>query len=118
VEVKNVHLPVVPIEYAGLRLSLRKNVPSPPESPSPPVVWVAARKATFPVLEDQEKVWSGETIRDKILIVAPSGENVFLIEFRIGRKYRWYQYPYKWLKRRSSWSAVAIVKREERGGGV
>jgi hypothetical protein len=111
-EVKNVHLPMVLIEYSGLRLSLMLEH----DDPSLPVLW--SSWATFPVFEGQEKVWSSETIRDRILLVAPGKENVFHIEFRIARKYKWYQRSYKWITGRSSWSAVAIVTRatEEKAG--
>ena len=105
-EVQNVHLPMVLIEYSGLRLSLMFKA----DDPSLPVIW--RPHATFPVFEGHEKVWSGETIRDKMLLVAPPNEDAFKVEFRIARKYRWYQLSYKWLTGRSSWSAVAIVKRE------
>jgi hypothetical protein len=109
-EVKNVHLLMVLIEYSGLRLSLMRKTGARSDDASLPVVWDSW--ATFPVFEGHQKVWSGETIRDRILIVAPAHESVFHVEFRIARRYRWYQHAYKWLTGRSSWSAVAIVKRE------
>jgi len=117
-EVKNVHLPMVLMEYSGLRLSfMREAPPLKDDKPSPPVIWEYCR--TFPVLERNQKVWSGEIIRDRILLVAPDNEVAFKVEFRIARKYRWYQHAYKWFTGRSSWSAVAIVKREpeEKAGG-
>src|SRR5260370_19659720 len=80
------------------------------EDPSPPVIWKPRK--TFPALKGHQKVWSGENIRDRMLLIAAANENVFRLEFRIARKYRWFQYSYKWLTGRSSWSAVAIVTRE------
>jgi hypothetical protein len=101
-EVKNVHLRRVLVEYAGLRVY---SIVA-----SAPVAW--RPWATFPVFDGHQKIWSGESIRDRILIAVPGEQNVFRIEFRIARRYRWYQLSYKWQTGRSSWSAVAIVNKE------
>jgi hypothetical protein len=118
VEVKNVHLPMVLIKYSAVRISWAAVTSNADVEPK----W--QRLGTFPVFEGEEKVWSGETIRDKLMLVTPSDQHLFKLEFRIGRKYGWSRRTIRWViskwfyPTRNAWMAVTIVKRQpdERAG--
>lgn len=71
VEVKNVHLPMVLVEYSAVRISWATVTSDADVEPK----W--QRLGTFAVCEGEEKVWSGETIRDKLMLVTPSDQHLF-----------------------------------------
>jgi hypothetical protein len=118
-EANNVHLPMVRLDYCALRVSSRANSADDSDSERawPPLT-------TVQVFDGHDKVWSREVIRDEKLLLVPENEQVFRLEFRIGRKQGWYQRPLNFLSRvprlrrfapgHASWYAVAIV--EEVGG--
>jgi hypothetical protein len=115
-EARNVHVPMVPMEFTALQVS-RRNADGDPYSL--PVVW-AENPPTIEVFKKQRRIWAGETLRREILLNVPPDEQVFLLEFRIVRKLSWYQRPFNLLlnvpslkrfgPKRRSWYVESIVE--------